>query len=100
MKKILNTQSEKSTPDDVKLYCQNIDNIESVLFVELTKYNNYSTKKNTCGSKRQVRGTDIMFLLLDSKLHMIKIKERLIPRELDIMYTGRKKIGWSKCKLK
>ena len=92
MRKILNTRSEKSTPDDVKLYCQSIENIESVLFVELTKYNNYSTKTHTCGSKRQVRGTDIMFLLLDAKLHMIKIKERLTPRELNIMYTGRKKL--------
>ena len=92
MRKILNTRSEKTTPDDVKLYCQSIENIESVLFVELTKYNNYSTKKNTCGPKRQVRGTDIMFLLLDAKLHMIQIKERLTPRELNIMYTGRKKL--------
>ena len=92
IKKILNTQSEKSTPDEVKLYCQTIENIESVLFVELTKYNNYSTNKKSSGSIRQVRGTDIMFLLFNAKLHMIKIKARLTPREIDVMYTGRKKL--------
>ena len=91
MKKILNKRSEKSTPDDVKIYCQSIDNIESVLFVELTKYNNYSSNKITCWPKRQVKGTDIMFLLLEDKLHMIQIKERLTPKEINIMYTGRKK---------
>ena len=33
-----------------------------------------------------------MFLLLEYKLHMIQIKERLTPREINIMYTGRKQL--------
>ena len=85
-------RSEKSTTDDVRVFCDSIENIESVLFVELTKYDKNKNNGMTCRPKRQVRGTDIMFLLLEHKLHMIQIKERLTPREINIMYTGKKQL--------
>ena len=71
-KKIRNMRSEKSTTDDVRVFCDSIENIESVLFVELTKYEKNSKNRITCGPKRQVRGTDIMFLLLEYKLHIFE----------------------------
>ena len=89
-KKILNVTSETSTSDDVVLFCNTIDNIEEVLFVRLTKFEKNSSIMVESKKRRQVKGSDVLFLLMKKQLHMIQIKDRLTKREINNMYTGKK----------
>ena len=86
----MNVTSKTSTSDDVVLFCNTIDNIEEVLFVRLTKFEKNSSITVESKKRRQVKGSDVLFLLLKKQLHMIQIKDRLTEREINNMYTGKK----------
>ena len=61
LKKLMDCRSHKTTQRSVKSFCSAINSIESVYFIELTKYdrnessNEDSLADNTFGVKRKVR---------------------------------------------
>lgn len=99
-KKILNTLCNTSTDSEVHSFCDNISNIESVLFGKLIKYEESHIPKEISTVKRQVKGKDLVFILINQKIHIISIRDRLTVREINNMYTGKKICSQSKFKRK
>ena len=91
-RQILSTMCNTSTDSEVHAFCDNISQIKSVLFVRLTKYEENHISKELVNIKRQVKGQDLVFMLINQKMRIISIRDRLTVREINNMYKGDKRI--------